>query len=172
MPEKLKQYIVPFLVGVALICCCIVFYQIGGARYYQKGYNDALALPHKADTVWRDTTIYKDKPVPVTEWRDREKLVYVPYRVDSLIYIHDTTYVAVPREFKQYGDERYEAQVSGVDPSLDWIKIHQQTAYITNTVVQKKRWSWSITAGPGVFVDLNGAVRAGGGVVIGGSLNF
>lgn len=164
----LKQYLIPFLVGVCLVACCLVFHQIGSAAGYQKGYDDALALPHKADTVWQDKPVYIDKPVPVVKWKEREKLVYVPK--DSLIYVHDTV-PALPREFKQYSGENYTAQVSGIDPTLDWIKFQQQTAYITNTVVQKKRWSWGVSAGPGLVWD-GKSVKPGAAIVIGGQFNF
>lgn len=164
----MKQYLIPFLVGVCLVACCLVFHQIGKATGYQKGYSDGVNAPHKADTVWQDRPVYIDKPVPVVQWRDREKIVYVPK--DSLIYVYDTI-PALPREFKQYSGENFSAQVSGVDPSLDWLKINQPTAYITNTVVQKKRWSASITAGPGIFWD-GKDIKPGGGIVIGLGYNF
>lgn len=164
----MKQYLVPFLVGVCLVACCLVFFQIGRAGGYQKGYDDALNLPHKPDTVWRTKLVTIEKPVPVVQWKEREKLVYVPK--DSLIYVHDTV-PALPREYKQYSGENYTAQVSGIDPSLDWLNINQQTAYITNTVVQKKRWSWNVTAGAGVY--WNGSqVQPGLGITAGFGYNF
>lgn len=164
----MKQYLVPFLVGVCLVACCLVFFQIGRAGGYQKGYDDALNLPHKPDTVWRTKLVTIEKPVPVVQWKEREKLVYVPK--DSLIYVHDTV-PALPREYKQYSGENYTAQVSGIDPSLDWVTINQQTAYITNTVVQKKRWSWSVTAGAGIY--WNGSqVQPGLGITAGFGYNF
>lgn len=167
--EQLKAYLIPFLVGVALIAIGIVTYQIGKAGGYQKGYDDALNLPHIPDTVYRTKVVTIEKPVEVVKWKEREKPVYVPK--DSLIYVHDTTLIAMPREFKQYSGEEYSAQVSGVDPTLDWIKINQKTAYITNTVVQKKRWSWGVTAGPGAFWN-GGNVQFGVGAVVGFGYNF
>lgn len=164
----MRQYLVPFLVGVCLVACCLVFFQIGRAGGYQKGYDDALNLPHVPDTVYRTKLVTVEKPVPVVQWKEREKLVYVPK--DSLIYVHDTV-PALPREYKQYSGENYTAQVSGVAPSLDWIKFHQQTAYITNTVVQKKRWSWGVSAGPGLVWD-GKSVKPGAAIVIGGQFNF
>ena len=165
----MKNYLVAFLVGVGLVLAMLVFFWIGKERGYAAGYEDALNLPHKTDTVWRDTTIFKDKPVEVVKWRDREKLVYVP--VDSLIYVHDTTFVVMEREYKRYKDETYEAQVSGIEPTLDWIRVTQKTAYITNTVVEKKRWSFGVTAGGGAFWD-GKEIRPGVGVVAGFGYNF
>lgn len=164
----MRQYLVPFLVGVCLVACCLVFFQIGRSGGYQKGYDDALNLPHVPDTVWRTKLVTIEKPVPVVQWKEREKLVYVPK--DSLIYVHDTV-PALPREFKQYSGENYTAQVSGIDPTLDWIKINQQTAYITNTVVQKKKWSFGVSAGPGIVWD-GKEVKPGAAIIIGLQRNF
>lgn len=165
----MKQYLIPFLVGVALIACGIVTFQIGKAGGYQRGYNEALNLPHKPDTVWKVDTHFVYQPVEVVKWKDRERLVYV--KVDSLVTVHDTTYVAMEREFKKYTGDHYEAQVSGVAPALDWIKVFPKTAYISNTVVQKKKWSFGVTAGPGAF--FNGKdVQFGVGAVVGFGYNF
>jgi hypothetical protein len=161
----MKEWWFPALV-VAVLVGWIAF-EVGDSHGYKRCINE----PHKADTVWRDTTIYIDKPVEVVKWKDREKPVYIALTDTVEVSIHDTTYIAMEREFRQYSGENYEAQVSGVQPNLDWIKINQQTAYITNTVVQKKRWSWSLTAGPGIFWD-GKEVKPGAGLVIGGSFNF
>ena len=164
----MKQYLIPFLVGVAIVAIGIVTFQIGRAGGYQKGYDDALNLPHVPDTVWRTKLVTIEKPVPVVQWKEREKLVYVPK--DSLIYVHDTV-PALPREYKQYSGENYTAQVSGIDPTLDWLKINQQTAYITNTVVQKKKWSFGVSAGPGIVWD-GKEVKPGAAIIIGLQRNF
>ena len=170
----MRQYLVPFLVGVCLVACCLVFFQIGRAGGYQKGYDDALNLPHVLDTVWRTKLVTIEKPVPVVKWKEREKPVNVPAKVDSLVYVHDTTFMPLPREYKQYSEENYTAQVSGIDPALDWIKINQKTAYITNTVVQKKRWSFGVSAGPGIFWTTGAAadIAFGMGIVAGLQYNF
>lgn len=162
----MKQYLIPFLVGVAFIALGIVTYQIGHGAGYAEGINQ----PHKPDTVWREKTVYVDKPVEVIKWKDREKPVYVPVNKDSLVYVHDTTYIALEREYKRYEGENYQCQVSGIDPALDWLKINQQTAYITNTVVDKRRWTFGITAGPGVIWD--GSLHGGIGIVAGLQYNF
>lgn len=167
----MREYIVPFLVGVAFIACGIVVFLIGDSRGYDRGFAEALSQPHKADTVWQDKPVYIDKPVPVIQWRDREKIVYVPVKEDSLVYVHDTTYMPLPREYRQYSGENYTAQVSGIDPTLDWLHINQKTAYITNTVVKKKKWSFGITAGGGVY--WNGTtIQPGLGITAGFGYNF
>lgn len=167
----MKEYLLPFLVGVALIAIGIVTFVIGRERGYGEGYSAAMNEPHKADTVEVIKTIEIEKPVPVVQWKDREKLVYVPVPVHDTTEVHDT--IALPREYRQYGDDRYEAVVSGIDPVLERIKINQKTEYITNTVVEKKRWSFSVTAGFGGVYDFGDRrVHGGPGVLFGGSYNF
>lgn len=153
------QKIIFILIGViGFLIGCFLSYKFGDNQGYNRGYN----AYHKADTLWKEKTVYKDSLIEVIKWKDKDKLVYIPVKVDSLI--HDTTYVVLPREFKMYADTSFEAQVSGVDPKLDWIKIHQKTAYITNTVVQHKPYDWSLSLyGEGEFV-LN-SVRGKVGIV-------
>ena len=136
-----QKFALAFIVVVGFFLIGGFAYKIGDKQGYKRGYNAI----HPADTVWRDTTIVKDSLIEVVKWKEKDKLVYVPVKVDSLI--HDTTYVALEREYKMYADSTFEAQVSGIDPTLDWIKIHQKTAYITNTVVQKEPYDWYL----GVF---------------------
>lgn len=130
------------------------FFLIGGFSYKfgdKHGYNRGYNAYHPTDTVYKDSLIYKDKLVEVIKWKEKEKPVPIYIKVDSLI--HDTTYVALPREFKMYADSTFEAQVSGIDPTLDWIKIHQKTAYITQTVVQNKPYDWTLSLfGEGEFI--------------------
>lgn len=164
----MKQYLIPFLVGVALIACGIVTFQIGKGLGYDKGFAEALNQPHKADTIWKTDTHFVDRPVE--KWKTKEKLVYV--KVDSLITVHDTTYVALEREIKGYKGEHYEAQVSGVEPSLDWIKVFPKTAYIQNTVVQKRKWSFGVSVGPGVFWNGGKEIKPGVGAVAGVQFSF
>ena len=165
----MRQYLLPFLVGVALISSGLVLFLIGRGRGFSEGYEKAMNEPHKADTIVKVETITIDRPVEVVRWKEREKPVYVP--VDSLVYIHDTTFVAMEREFRKYSGKEYEAVVSGIDPTLDWININQKTEYITNTVVEKRRWSFGATLGPGVFYDFK-EVKPGVGLTVGVTYNF
>ena len=126
------------------------------------------AQPVKPDTVYVDTTIYVDKPVPVevtpkgyelvpvgTIDRVNKKIVALE---DSLgkkpkIVVKDSLiYIDVPMEQKHYGDSTYDAWVSGYRPALDSLRIHQRTAIIKvpvyKTVTKTKHWS--VTVGPQV----------------------
>lgn len=138
-------------------------YGIGGRR--------ALAgLEVQRDTVVTVDTHFIDRPVEVVKWKDREKLVYIAVNDTALVTIHDTTFVAVEREIKRYSGEDYEAQVSGVQPQLDWVKVYGKTVTVTNTVKDTRRWTFGVTAGPGLV--WNGSVHAGIGVVAGVQYRF
>ena len=165
----MKQYLLPFLVGVALVAIGIVMFWIGKERGYSQGYDAAMNEPHKADTVWRTDTITIDHPVE--KWRTVEKLVYIPVTDSVLVHHHDTTYIAMERERKGYSGEDYSCEISGIDPRLETISVFPKTMIVTNTVVQKKRFSWSATVGPGAFWN-GGPVQFGVGAVVGFGYNF
>ena len=85
------------------------------------------------------------------------------------MYVRDSIYITVldtlrqidtvwlPREVKVYEDERYRAEVSGYQPSLDRIDIYTQDRVVTQEVVktvkQKTRWGVGISAGYGVAIN-------------------
>lgn len=165
----MKQYLIPFLVGVALIACGIVTFQIGKAGGYQRGYNEALNLPHKPDTVWKVDTHFVDRPVE--KWREKIKEYYVEVPAWDTVTVHDTLWLRMQAERVEYAGEDYRATISGIEPKLESIAVFPKTAYISNTVVQKKKWSFGVTAGPGAF--FNGKdVQFGVGAVVGFGYNF
>ena len=161
--------------AVGVILAVLVSWFISGNRSYHKGWDDALA-GIKPDTVYRDTTIYKDNPVPV-EVKPAGKEMYpvgtvaeLKRIIDSLAAVKpDTTLieVPVPMETKLYRDEvdsTYEAQVSGYHPTLDWIKVNQKTAYITKVVTDYKYPQFMVS--PAVSVEiLPRSIFAGAGLV-------
>ena len=150
--RKVLQWIV-----VAALVAASIFLAFTNRREYDRGYRDALASI-KPDTEYVDKEIYIDKPVPVTEYKDTGRVVE--------ILIHDTTYVYLPREVRQFADpnkEIYELQVSGIDPTLDWIKVKQKTAYINVPVPEYKYPKLFISPEIRAFV-LPGTFGAGGGI--------
>lgn len=59
--------------------------------------------------------------VPVTEWR----------------VIHDTTYIALPREIKRYEGKNYVAVISGYEPRLEEVSVFpEKTTSIVERVVK------------------------------------
>lgn len=151
-----------FVVGIILTAgfSVKIGQKIGQKRGYDQGYADAIASI-KPDTVWRDTTIYEEKPVPVIEYRDTGRLVYVKIPVKDTTGHADTNIVPMPTTVKQYADtvdHSYELQISGVEPQLDWIKVHQKTAYITVPVPEYKYPTFILSPAIDAFVfpDLYG----------------
>ena len=132
-----KWWVLILLVGVFL--SVFFAWKIGKNRGYSEGVNSI-----KRDTLFIVDTHFVEKPVEVIKWKDREKLVFVP--VTDTLNLHDTTFVVLPREFKVYEDSTYTAQVSGVEPSLDWIKVYQRTEIINNVVKERPRAELSLFA--------------------------
>lgn len=176
--DRIRDWRTPVFFVLAVLCVCLVSYcagrvkgrRIGWEKGWAAGYEAGYAAVHPSDTLVRVDTLLIDRPVPVVEWRDREKLVYVPVNDTTLVTVHDTTFIALEREHKRYEGEEYEAQVSGVAPELDWIRINQKTKYITTTKTVRKHWGLGVTAGPGVLYD--GNIHGGVGIVAGLQYQF
>ncbi len=155
---------VALLVGAVLWLACSVSYR-AGLRH--------APTPGKPDTEYVDKPIYIDKPVPVFVYRDTGRVVYVPVVVKDSTGHVDTTAAPMHPEVKQYEDSTYRAQVSGIQPNLDWIEVYQRTYYITREVQvpgPAPRWSLGVTAGPGILWD--GKLHGGIGVTAGLQYRF
>lgn len=151
---------------ILLVVCVIVVtyfsWEISGNIHYSSGYDDALASI-KPDTVYVEKPIYIDKPVPVIEYRDTGRVVYVPVIVKDSTGHADTTAIPMNPEVKQYEDSTYRAQVSGIDPNLDWIEVYQRTFYITKVVPEYKYPTFSLSPTIDAFV-FPGHFSLGGGL--------
>lgn len=160
-----------FVLAVLLVCVVSFFagrfkgrkieFQRGFERGYEAGFKDGWEKPRPTDTIYIDRPVEVEKIV--------SDVVYVPVRDTTLITLHDTTYVAVESEVKRYEGENYEAQVSGVRPQLDWVRVYPKVVTITETK-EAPRWSFGVTAGPGVV--WNGKVHGGVGIVAGIQYRF
>lgn len=73
--------------------------------------------------------------------------------------IHDTTFVQLPKERKEYSGKDYRAIVSGYQPSLDQIQVFPETKTVTKifSAPSRKRhyWSVGIQAGYGITFQDN-----------------
>lgn len=103
----------------------------------------------RVDTLYVRDTITRETPVFTCVYvRDS---IYVTVR-DTL---HRTDTVWLPREVKVYEDERYRAEVSGYQPSLDRIDIFVKDRIVTQdktqivTVKRNARWGIGLQAGYG-----------------------
>ena len=162
---RFEKFCAVFIIVVLAILLACIASKISHKNGYKQGYSDALSSI-KPDTVWRDTTIYEEKPVPVIEYRDTGRLVYVKIPVKDTTGHADTNVVPLPTLVRQYADtvdHSYELQISGVDPQLDWIKVHQKTAYITVPVPEYKYPTFIASPVLGAFV-LPGSYGVGGGL--------
>ena len=104
----------------------------------------------RVDTLYRYDTITREMPVYTRVYvRDS---IFVTLR-DTLL---QTDTVWLPREVKIYEDERYRAEVSGYQPSLDRIDIFVPEKIITKDktqVIQVKRnarWGIGVQVGYGI----------------------
>lgn len=108
------------------------------------------------DTVYQDTTIHQPTPTDSTP-TGRIVYVRVPYPVpEPGDTVHDSIQVPLPIIQKRYDDILYTAWVSGFQPALDSILLHQReiTTTVTETIVKPApRWSIGPAIGAGVSID-------------------
>lgn len=109
----------------------------------------------KHDTVWKDSIIREPAPA---ETINTGRVVYirvpVPGKRDT-ITLHDSIDVPVPIMQKRYDDSLYTAWVSGFEPNLDSISLHQPEIIttVTKTIVK-----------PSPLISVG--IQAGGGIGI------
>ena len=152
------------------------------AKYYKRAFLVALGLffaavawiafgPHpqqpqpsvveKHDTLWRDTTITHPTPTASTQ---TGRTIFIPYIVSETdtIEAHDTLMVEVPVEQKRYDDSLYTAWVSGYQPALDSIQLHQPEVVTTiERTIVKPAPRWSIGPSVGAGISVTGQQQAG-----------
>lgn len=163
----------------ALAFCVGLFFVLTGGTCFLIGRETAPSPDppvQQRDTTWIYDTTVIERPVPVAvkpagvEMLPVGTLAQLQARIDSLLSVRpDTAFVEVPvsLETKTYRGEDYEAQISGFRPSLDWVKTFPQTAYIKETVQDTRRWTFGISAGPGILWDgrsIHGGIGAVAGV--------
>lgn len=169
MSSDFKAFLLTFAAVTGIFLAAGFAYKYGSRKGEERGFREGYYAPHPADTIYRVDSFIIDRPVEVIKWKEKDRPVYIA--VHDTTTINDTTFVVLPREVKVYADSAYKAHVSGVEPSLDWIEVYQRTQVITERVVKDApRWSFGITAGPGVLYD--GEVRAGIGIVAGVQYRF
>lgn len=152
------------------------------AKYYKRAFLVALGLflaavawiafgPHPQqpqpsvvethDTLWRDTTITHPTPSASV---NTGRTIFIPYIMSEpdTIEAHDTLLVEVPVEQKRYDDSLYTAWVSGYQPQLDSIRMHQAEVVTTiERTIVKSAPRWSIGPSVGAGVSITGAPQVG-----------
>lgn len=111
-------------------------------------YNRCTSKPVVVD-VKRDTVVVYDTipdilPKPKDSVLTKYITRYLPLVSNDTIVktdvmmCHDSVLVEVPITSKHYGNEQYDAYVSGYEPNLDSIFVYQKTEYITETITKMK----------------------------------
>ena len=145
------------LIGAGAALLGLLLFCLG--RWTAPAPSDNVKTLVVTDTVTIRETVTKLKPVPsITRVRDSIPVpVPVPVPVHDTITIRDTVYIRLPREVKTYQDDRYYAEISGYQPSLDRIDIFEQTRIITNdkttTTTRRTRWGLGLQVGAGVTLS-------------------
>ena len=140
----------------------IVAFLAGGVLFFLAGRCTAekavcAEYLERVDTLLVCDTIVREKPVYV-----RSETIDTMYvHVRDTIVRNDTVYLALPRESRTYGDERYTAVVSGYDPRLDRLEVYVENQTVTKYVMRHeppKRWGIGVQAGYGVAAS-GGTIR-------------
>ena len=134
--EKAKQIL---LVVLAAIVTGMIGYLVG--RYHFR----EVAKIAQIDTLVVYDTVRVEKPAEIRYVKTTQK-IKIP--VHDTIVVHDTTYMLLDKEMKEYRDSMYYARVSGYDPSLDYIEVYPKTTTITKAIVQPPSpWGYSLNIG-------------------------
>ena len=151
-----KYYKRAFLVALGLFMAAVAWIAFGP---HPKQPQPQIIETH--DTLWRDTTINQPTPSASTQ---TGRTVFIPYIVERTDTLHDsdTIQVPVPIEQKRYDDSLYTAWVSGYEPALDSIALHQPEIVTTiERTIVKPSPRWSIGPAVGAGISITGEQQAG-----------
>ena len=177
-----KYYKRAFMVALGLFFAAVAWIAFGPHPQQPQP-----SVVEKHDTLWRDTTINHPTPTASTQ---TGKVVYIKVPYPSGCQLSgdsslsgpaaadtepspdtDSIQVPIPIIQKRYDDSLYTAWVSGYQPALDSIALHQPeiVTTITETIVKKApRLSIGISVGPGVSIDKNHHI----GIYVGFTANY
>ena len=99
--------------------------------------------------IQRDTIVYRDiikeyHPIEISKEVVRKEYVVVR----DTLRIKDTLYLSLPMERRVYGSDDFYAEVTGYNPSLDYIEVFPKTRVITERIKeQPNKWRFSLDAG-------------------------
>lgn len=170
---RVKGALVAFAIGAAFVLWTAGAFWLG-RQACRKAPSGAVNV--KVDTLTVRDTLRVLGPFYVTARVESPQL----FPVVDTVRIRDTLFVALDREVREYPGEDYKAQVSGVDPRLDWIEVYPKTSIVTKEVRVEvpgpQKWhriGWGVAAGPGVFWQpgMNN-VTPGVGILVGLRVNL
>ena len=151
-----KCYKRAFLVALGLFFAAVAWIAFGPHPQQPQP-----SVVEKHDTLWRDTTITHPTPTASTQ---TGRTLFIPYIVERTDTLHDrdTIQVPVPIEQKRYDDSLYTAWVSGYQPALDSIRLHQPEVVTTiERTIIKPAPRLSIGPSVGMGVCITGQQQAG-----------
>lgn len=155
---------------LALIICvgCVV-----GAFFFGRvtTRTDIVRTEVERDTIIVRDTIREYYPQEVERVVVRTERVEVPVIVRDTI--HDTVYINLPIEEREYKNRDYRVVIGGYNPYLKSIDVYPQTIYInaTESITTRKRWSLTLGVQSGYGITPMGwQPYAGLGVTFG--INF
>ena len=160
-----KCYKRAFLVALGLFFAAVAWIAFGPHPQQPQP-----SVVEKHDTLWRDTTITHPTPTASTQ---TGRTIFIPYIVSETdtIEAHDTLMVEVPVEQKRYDDSLYTAWVSGYQPALDSIRLHQPEVVTTvERTIVKPAPRWSIGPAVGAGVSITGQQQVG--IFVGFTLQY
>lgn len=120
---------------IVLSLIAIVAISVAVSSLFNVFFPKEAEVVEKVDTLYVYDTVTIGVPVP-KETKVVEKML-VP--VHDTIVKNDTTYIALLRESKTYGDERYTAVVSGYKPSLDRLEIYVENQVVTKYLIPEPK---------------------------------
>ena len=100
-----------------------------------------VIFPKKAKVTEKTDTLYVYKTVTIEKPVLKETKVVdtILVAIRDTVVKNDTTYIALPRESKTYGDDRFTAVVSGYKPSLDRLDIYIESQTVTKYLIPEPK---------------------------------
>ena len=135
---KAKQI---FLIILIPLLAGVVGYLVGNRHF-----REVTKMVQRDTLIVYDTIIF-EKPAEIRYVRTKE-VIKVP--IHDTMRIHDTTFLLLQKEVREYRDSMYYAKVSGYDPSLDYIEVYPKTVVISKTETTTQNpspWRYEVTVG-------------------------
>lgn len=161
----MKKVVTYVIIGALLL---IIGYILGRSRDNMR--EDTILV--QRDTTGVRDTVEIEKPVPIKVTQKETLFV----AVTDTLRIKDTLYITLPKEVKIYANDDYYAEVSGYQPSLDYLEIYQKNVVVSKMEIptEKRNYlavgmdaSWCTKASIPIYLEYtrmlhkNVALRAG-----------
>ena len=129
--------LIAILFGIIFVGCVVGAFFFGRATTR----TDIVRNEVERDTIIVRDTIRQYYPQEVERVVVRTERVEVPVIVRDTI--HDTVYVNLPIEEREYKSRDYRVVIGGFNPYLKSVEVYPQTVYInaSESITTRKRWS-------------------------------